>query len=383
MPGEKTYLVLGEDGEPLEPAAQLQDPSTVISTEQTPWWSDGWASVELAGDPPKTGRPPASEIDGTRGTGGEDSAGDPRLHDRRRCSTSRRSAGSSAARRGVARGRAPVSVRPAGRGRPPSPAARRHPVPDDVLPDLPAARRRGSARSRASGLMKEMEARLAEDRDLAAAYPGRTSATSPPARRSSSGRRAGDRRHLRRRHARPGQVPARARRARARRRAAASTRSATRCSTCSATGGRRARASMTETVAAIDCGTNTIKLLVGALPDVAVRETRIVRLGQGVDATGRLADEALARTFAAIDEYAALIASTAPPGSGSARRRPPATRRTPPSSPPASASGWASPRRCCPATRRPSSRSTARCATCATSLRCRSWWSTSAAGPPS
>jgi len=64
---------------------------------------------------------------------------------------------------------------------------------------------------------------------------------------------------------------------------------------------------VTEVVAAIDCGTNTIKLLVGALPDVAVRETRLVRLGQGVDATGRLADDALERTFAALDEYAALI----------------------------------------------------------------------------
>ena len=62
------------------------------------------------------------------------------------------------------------------------------------------------------------------------------------------------------------------------------------------------------TVAAIDCGTNTIKLLVGDLPDVAVRESRMVRLGQGVDATGRLAPEALERAFAAIDEYAALIA---------------------------------------------------------------------------
>jgi exopolyphosphatase/guanosine-5'-triphosphate,3'-diphosphate pyrophosphatase len=61
-------------------------------------------------------------------------------------------------------------------------------------------------------------------------------------------------------------------------------------------------------VAAFDCGTNSIKLLIGALPDVAVRESRIVRLGQGVDATGRLADEALERTFAAIDEYAALVA---------------------------------------------------------------------------
>ena len=60
-------------------------------------------------------------------------------------------------------------------------------------------------------------------------------------------------------------------------------------------------------VAAFDCGTNTIKLLIGDLPDVAVRESRIVRLGQGVDATGRLADEALERAFAAIDEYAELV----------------------------------------------------------------------------
>jgi exopolyphosphatase/guanosine-5'-triphosphate,3'-diphosphate pyrophosphatase len=60
-------------------------------------------------------------------------------------------------------------------------------------------------------------------------------------------------------------------------------------------------------VAAFDCGTNTIKLLVGSMPDVSVRESRIVRLGQGVDATGRLADAALERTFAAIDEYAAIL----------------------------------------------------------------------------
>ena len=64
-------------------------------------------------------------------------------------------------------------------------------------------------------------------------------------------------------------------------------------------------------VAAIDCGTNTIKLLVAetgsdGLVDL-VREMRMVRLGQGVDSTGRLAGEALERTFAAIEEYAALI----------------------------------------------------------------------------
>ncbi|UMG91742.1 Ppx/GppA phosphatase family protein [Nocardioides sp. TF02-7] len=62
------------------------------------------------------------------------------------------------------------------------------------------------------------------------------------------------------------------------------------------------------TVAAVDCGTNTIKLLIGDLPDVVVRESRVVRLGQGVDATGRLAPEALERAFAAVDEYAALVA---------------------------------------------------------------------------
>lgn len=62
-------------------------------------------------------------------------------------------------------------------------------------------------------------------------------------------------------------------------------------------------------VAAIDCGTNTIKLLVGDPADEAgvVRESRMVRLGQGVDQTGRLAPEALERAFAAIDDYAAII----------------------------------------------------------------------------
>ncbi len=73
---------------------------------------------------------------------------------------------------------------------------------------------------------------------------------------------------------------------------------------------RRAQRGASKPVAAIDCGTNTIKLLVGDLvgdPDGVVRESRMVRLGQGVDATGRLAPDALARTFAAIEEYAAII----------------------------------------------------------------------------
>jgi exopolyphosphatase/guanosine-5'-triphosphate,3'-diphosphate pyrophosphatase len=64
---------------------------------------------------------------------------------------------------------------------------------------------------------------------------------------------------------------------------------------------------MGERIAAIDCGTNSIKILIGELPQVLVRESRMVRLGQGVDTTGLLRDDALTRTFAAIDEYAALI----------------------------------------------------------------------------
>jgi exopolyphosphatase / guanosine-5'-triphosphate,3'-diphosphate pyrophosphatase len=60
-------------------------------------------------------------------------------------------------------------------------------------------------------------------------------------------------------------------------------------------------------IAAVDCGTNTIKLLIGDPPEVTVRETRMIRLGQGVDRTGRISEEALARAFAAVDEYAALV----------------------------------------------------------------------------
>jgi exopolyphosphatase / guanosine-5'-triphosphate,3'-diphosphate pyrophosphatase len=68
-------------------------------------------------------------------------------------------------------------------------------------------------------------------------------------------------------------------------------------------------------VAAIDCGTNSIRLLIAdidrsngtaSLSDV-VREMRVVRLGQGVDATGELAPEALERTFAATADYARQI----------------------------------------------------------------------------
>jgi exopolyphosphatase / guanosine-5'-triphosphate,3'-diphosphate pyrophosphatase len=88
-------------------------------------------------------------------------------------------------------------------------------------------------------------------------------------------------------------------------------------------------------VAAIDCGTNSIRLLIAdinstadgiertvgspgtsattssPLTDVA-REMRIVRLGEGVDRTGRLSEAALDRTMTALREYAGLIAKAQP-----------------------------------------------------------------------
>jgi exopolyphosphatase/guanosine-5'-triphosphate,3'-diphosphate pyrophosphatase len=92
---------------------------------------------------------------------------------------------------------------------------------------------------------------------------------------------------------------------------------------------------MTHRVAAIDCGTNSIRLLIAdinstaddfertvsstggsasppsPLTDVA-REMRIVRLGEGVDRTGRLSEAALDRTMTALSEYAELIGAAQP-----------------------------------------------------------------------
>ena len=72
-------------------------------------------------------------------------------------------------------------------------------------------------------------------------------------------------------------------------------------------------------VAGIDCGTHSIRLLVAdvvrepdgrpRLTDVH-REMRVVRLGEGVDATGRLSSHALDRTWRALADYAAVITAS-------------------------------------------------------------------------
>jgi exopolyphosphatase/guanosine-5'-triphosphate,3'-diphosphate pyrophosphatase len=70
-------------------------------------------------------------------------------------------------------------------------------------------------------------------------------------------------------------------------------------------------------VAAIDCGTNSLRLLVAdidpatrTLADVD-RRMQVVRLGQGVDATGRLAPDALDRTLRTLRSYARIVEITA------------------------------------------------------------------------
>lgn len=69
-------------------------------------------------------------------------------------------------------------------------------------------------------------------------------------------------------------------------------------------------------MAAVDCGTNSIRLLVADIDPAAgteaevERRMEIVRLGEGVDRTGVLSPAALARTFAACETYAEVIRST-------------------------------------------------------------------------
>src|SRR3954469_16575573 len=84
-----------------------------------------------------------------------------------------------------------------------------------------------------------------------------------------------------------------------------------------ATGGATDRAMTAERavtpVAAIDCGTNSLRLLLaelrpgGGLVEL-LRRTEIVRLGQGVESTGAFAEEALTRTFDVLDDYATVLA---------------------------------------------------------------------------
>jgi exopolyphosphatase/guanosine-5'-triphosphate,3'-diphosphate pyrophosphatase len=68
---------------------------------------------------------------------------------------------------------------------------------------------------------------------------------------------------------------------------------------------------MAPPIAVIDIGTNSTRLLIADVEDGRVRELErrsvVTRLGEGVDASGRLSDEAMERVFKVLEEYRALI----------------------------------------------------------------------------
>ncbi len=68
---------------------------------------------------------------------------------------------------------------------------------------------------------------------------------------------------------------------------------------------------VTGAIAAVDCGTNSTRLLVvGPSGDVKAREMRITRLGEGVDAARTLRPAAMERTLAALREFRSIMDTT-------------------------------------------------------------------------
>jgi cell division protein FtsB len=66
MPGETSYVVLDENGEPIQSRARLKNAEELLAESPTAWWDDAWESVELAGAPPREEPPPATDLDAPR-----------------------------------------------------------------------------------------------------------------------------------------------------------------------------------------------------------------------------------------------------------------------------------------------------------------------------
>ena len=62
MPGETPYVVVDEDGKPLDASAELGDPASVADPDARAWYEDAWDSMKIAGDPPTEVRAPKDEI---------------------------------------------------------------------------------------------------------------------------------------------------------------------------------------------------------------------------------------------------------------------------------------------------------------------------------
>lgn len=54
LPGEKSVVVLDENGEPLDPSVDLDAEPKDVDRVPTAWWETAWGSVELAGHPPRS-----------------------------------------------------------------------------------------------------------------------------------------------------------------------------------------------------------------------------------------------------------------------------------------------------------------------------------------
>ena len=65
-PGETPYIMLDENGDPLEPTSNLDDIVPPDPEADLTWWDREWASVKVAGKPPTEPELPATRIDGTQ-----------------------------------------------------------------------------------------------------------------------------------------------------------------------------------------------------------------------------------------------------------------------------------------------------------------------------
>ncbi len=61
-PGETPFVVVDENGDPLDASAELGDPDQVADPDESTWYEDAWASMKVAGNPPTKVPAPKDEI---------------------------------------------------------------------------------------------------------------------------------------------------------------------------------------------------------------------------------------------------------------------------------------------------------------------------------
>ncbi len=61
-PGQTPYIMLDENGDPLEPSSDLDDMTPPDPEADLTWWDREWASVKVAGQPPAQPELPATRV---------------------------------------------------------------------------------------------------------------------------------------------------------------------------------------------------------------------------------------------------------------------------------------------------------------------------------